>query len=113
MTKTCPSCNIEKPSEEFHLNSTKKDGLDWRCKLCKKKSVNKLSQKRRDAKRYEKDSYKNKARDEARRAYEGHVYKCSVLNCNSEAEDLHHVTYKDPLAVVPLCKLHHRMNHEL
>ena len=32
--KTCSKCKIEKDEAEFSKNASKKDGLDYRCKLC-------------------------------------------------------------------------------
>lgn len=34
--KTCPKCKIEKPIVEFSKDSSQKDGLQSRCKLCNK-----------------------------------------------------------------------------
>ena len=35
--KLCTGCNIEKELEEFHKDSSKKDGHAFKCKECKKK----------------------------------------------------------------------------
>lgn len=32
--KLCKICNTEKPFSEFYKNATKKDGLQYRCKVC-------------------------------------------------------------------------------
>lgn len=37
ITKVCSKCNIEKPTDKFTRNKTKKFGLDSCCKLCKSK----------------------------------------------------------------------------
>lgn len=34
--KTCPVCNVAKEHSEFHKNAAKKDGLDYKCKACKR-----------------------------------------------------------------------------
>lgn len=38
--KTCPMCDVEKPSSEFHLNRYSWDGLSSYCKPCRKRSRN-------------------------------------------------------------------------
>ncbi len=35
LTKECSSCGVEKPTDKFTRNKTKKWGLDSQCKLCK------------------------------------------------------------------------------
>ena len=37
--KTCRICKEEKSFSEFHLNRVTKDGLDNRCKVCRKKEA--------------------------------------------------------------------------
>ena len=34
--KRCTGCNIEKELEEFHKDSSKKDGHSFKCKYCEK-----------------------------------------------------------------------------
>lgn len=44
--KTCCSCKISKPREEFSVNKQKKDGLSYKCKSCQRdysKSHHKLN----------------------------------------------------------------------
>jgi hypothetical protein len=38
--KYCKTCNISKPSTEFHKDKTSSDGLSYRCKNCKKQYNN-------------------------------------------------------------------------
>lgn len=38
MKKICSKCNIEKSLEEFHKHKHTKDGVDTRCKICKKQN---------------------------------------------------------------------------
>lgn len=33
--KICSKCKVDKPAEDFHRNSSKKDGLQSQCKACK------------------------------------------------------------------------------
>lgn len=110
--KRCPKCKTEKADEEFHKDSRRVDGLDYRCKLCKAAQACSISQKRRDAIRYAKDSSKAKARDAARRQWgPASTMCCRVLGCFNMAVELHHVDYAEPLAVIPLCNKHHRGIH--
>lgn len=38
--KTCKSCNLEKDLSEFYKDKSKKDGYQWKCKVCKKSENN-------------------------------------------------------------------------
>lgn len=119
MKKICKKCNLEKSltREFWNLNANRKDGFDHPCKLCKRLSSNKIgediSRRNRDKRRYLRDKFRLNARRLARDTYGSKEYPCSVLNCEEIATDLHHVTYEDPLAVVPLCKRHHKDEHVL
>ena len=48
ITKFCPKCEQDKATCEFHKNRSNKDGLDYRCKLCKKQEENILKHLDRD-----------------------------------------------------------------
>lgn len=37
--KLCKACNTEKPESEFYRDSSRHDGLNWRCKPCHKAHV--------------------------------------------------------------------------
>lgn len=112
--KNCPSCKKEKElSHEFwQRNASRGDGFDWQCKECRKLRVNKVSQKLRDQRRYEKDKKKCQAREIARNHYWQDKFYCAAMTCDEEAKHLHHVDYDEPLAIVPLCEKHHRGIHE-
>lgn len=43
--KTCRKCKHEKPLEDYHLNKTNPDGLENRCKQCRKEEAYKRYQK--------------------------------------------------------------------
>ncbi len=43
----------------------------------------------------------------------GVIKSLIFFNCEKPGIELHHVNYDDPLAVIPLCTEHHRMNHEI
>lgn len=112
--KQCSKCKAWKIADLFPKDSRKKDGLDSRCRYCRKESENKLSRQRRDARRYEKDKLKIKAREAARLYFvDFKTYKCAVLNCDSLCEELHHVNYAEACAVVPFCSKHHKENHDV
>jgi uncharacterized coiled-coil DUF342 family protein len=34
--KVCCSCKVEKPTNEFYINKSSKDGLNYKCKICSK-----------------------------------------------------------------------------
>ena len=120
-TKRCGHCKktyeAEDLSQHFSRQRTRPDGLYWCCKLCKKgldagqEAIRK--RKGRDRRRYEKLKHQTLARSKASYHYAGQTYKCSVIPCQAESEDLHHVNYDSPLDVVPLCKRHHKENHDL
>jgi hypothetical protein len=42
--KNCKKCNIDKDLNEFNKDKTKKDGLDYRCKPCRREYESKLYQ---------------------------------------------------------------------
>jgi hypothetical protein len=64
MTKRCARCHEVKPFEEFHRNSSKKDGLAHRCKPCA-----------REVYRQWKEKNPERARAAWRRAYERYAPK--------------------------------------
>lgn len=115
MTKKCSKCKkaFPKTKEFFYQAFDRKDGFGSHCKKCRYLSQTAISQKRRDERRYEKLKNRTLARLEARKKYDPLTLRCAVLNCLGECEELHHVNYQEPLAVIPLCRDHHRLNHEL
>lgn len=111
--KTCPKCktSYEKPELFFHKDAGRKDGLTSMCKICRRHVVDLFKRRNRDARRYEKDKAKFSARNTAKDHFSAKDHKCSVLSCNDQATDLHHVDYLDPLSVIPLCRKHHESEH--
>lgn len=102
-------------SSSFRRESQSWDGFCGQCKRCRSahdqvKTYQRTAYRKRM--RCPSGAEKNRIREIARNTF-NKEYKCSVLNCLSKAEELHHVTYKDPLAVVPLCKQHHYDNHRV
>lgn len=113
--KRCPRCKetfFGDLTVYFFRAERRGDGLDWQCKSCKRIHQTAKSQKIRDRRKYEKDRLKLKAREAARKEYTGRLLWCAVLRCEEKAEELHHVDYDQPLAVVPLCSKHHRGIHD-
>lgn len=113
MNKKCPTCKNTLPlnSEHWGRCASTASGFNWQCKTCARARNSGIAQKRRDARRYLKDKEKMKARERAQNFYRSQVFKCSVVGCFSDHEDLHHVDYSEPLMIVPLCKKHHRGIH--
>lgn len=52
MNKVCCKCKLDKPTEDFHKNRCRRDGLQATCKVCLKAWV--------DANKEKVDSYKKK-----------------------------------------------------
>ena len=113
--KKCPTCKENKDSTEFSRNITRKDGLHWQCRLCKKESDKltriRAKQKGIEARKKKVDALKIKARNEARLEFKAHNYKCAVILCTNIANELHHVDYNYALDVIPLCRQHHEKEH--
>lgn len=112
-SKRCPQCKVTYADKHlgFSIDSSRSDGISWRCRKCAVLYVNKAAQRRRDARRYELQKSRCLARDKARKEYKGKAFKCAVVTCSHLAEELHHVDYNEALAVVPLCRVHHKGMH--
>ena len=50
--KTCCLCKIEKPESEFNKRSKSKDGLDFRCRECSRKTQRERASKMKSRKEY-------------------------------------------------------------
>lgn len=118
--KKCSKCKIEydgPPEDNFYRNRTRKLGWAVQCKKCSNQGQNKRQRRARENYYYERNLNNRKlkllARLAARKFYKEGRYFCSVLGCPSLADELHHVNYNDPLAVVPFCKKHHDQNHDV
>jgi hypothetical protein len=113
MKKKCPKCNViyENAENAFYKETRRHDGYAWTCKRCRSKSDNLYARRIRDKRRYAKNKDKALIRLKTRKHYQSQVFKCSALTCNDIATDLHHVSYDDYKAVVPLCNKHHRGLH--
>lgn len=112
--KKCSKCKIEYEFDQFYVNRCRPDGRAAQCRMCSQASQRKRRNKYIGRFYYQKNKNKAKARDAARRHYrKDGEFDCSVLTCESKAEELHHVNYDEPLAVIPLCRKHHKMNHDV
>jgi len=76
-TKMCSVCRIEKPFNEYHKDRTKKYGISYECKSCKKirdkeyskkyrEEINEKSKKYREEHRKELNEKNKKYREEHR-----------------------------------------------
>ena len=96
----------------FYRDGKTQDGFGYTCKACKRDGEDAARRRRRDARRYEKDRTKVLARQKARDVLgKAGGFPCAVLGCDAAADEFHHVDYKAPLDVVPLCKKHHTATH--
>lgn len=111
----CPKCKNQYPNVEeyFYVNRTRPNGFAWKCKKCSKEEYNARSARRGRERRSLENKKKDAARSEARHKYENMVFSCAVVNCLNTDCELHHVDYNNPLAVIPLCKKHHKQNHDV
>ena len=114
-TKRCSSCKKEYPVSDFHRDKGSKDGLDHRCKPCKRATVSKSARRMREKRYYARNENgradKTKARNAARKLW-GNImndFPCQVLGCSNKAKELAHLDYQFPTDVLPLCSHHHRM----
>jgi len=70
MDKTCNSCNISKPCENFPKNHRRKDGLDNKCKDCYKANYNKNKDKKLAANAKWRNENKDYIKEKARIMYD-------------------------------------------
>ena len=114
----CSACDfkvavssLHELSKWFIRDSGKKYGFAAKCKTCRSKQDRARIKKRYDRQKYQNNKDRLKARTKARDVYDRSQYLCATLTCAAAAEELHHVNYNEPLAVIPLCAKHHRDNH--
>jgi hypothetical protein len=132
--KTCFKCNTLKPLTEFYVHAQMGDGYLNKCKSCTKRDVaehraaniekiREYDRARSDlphrvALRYAivsrwiaENPERRQAQKEVRKAVmSGQLEKWPCMECGADAE-AHHPDYSNPLAVVWLCKIHHRRAH--
>ena len=76
--KVCCRCEIKKPISEFHNKTSSKDGLDNRCKDCKR-NYNKmwLNDNRDHVREYNRKFVKNQRKDPVKRMYKNLMSRAS------------------------------------
>jgi len=139
-TKTCSKCKEEKPLEDFHKDTQKKDGLSSSCRICMAK-VCTIYRNKNKAKCYEsrrwsylknKEYYKkmaktypshtkqviNKEKQASRSLTRYHVSVGNIIKepcayCGSEKTEIHHWEYNKKHDITWFCKRHHGLAHSL
>ena len=134
--KTCSKCGLSKSREDFHKDSSRKDGLRSNCKKCAclstqeyrdtdagKIAIAKAKKKYRGSKkgkatiyahdrRHKRDSKeKIKARDAVKYALRTGKLKKEPCHCGETKVQAHHEDYSKPLKVEWLCIKHHKKLH--
>ena len=117
--KKCPQCKEIKSRDEFHINNSRYDGLQNRCKECKseydkiwrlKNPGYEEGRKRTNKKKCAPNPVKVKAKNAAR------VIKikkpCEICGSNKNIHK-HHEDYSNPLRVNFLCHPCHSLWHQL
>lgn len=115
MFKICNKCGVKYSAEtidelatHFGYKNIKRKSLTFQCRECKR-SYDKLHVK--DKRSSELKKYKESVRAETKKTIKS-KYPCAVVNCKAQAE-IHHFDYTDPLAVIPVCRVHHSAIHRL
>ena len=133
--KKCTECQIEKEESEFHKDRSRYDGLDSRCKECKKirnrwyrlKHEKYFKDYRRNNYEKYKDTfrssfkdwyYRNKNKTKSHHILNYAIFKneierkpCAI--CKKSDAHAHHDDYSKPLAVDWLCRDCHGLWHQL
>lgn len=116
-SKLCSMCNTVRPLRLFFKDSTRKDGLQRRCKECHKKF--KISPQTRLLKRQSRirqdaaNPEKAKARQLVTYAVKtGKIIRKPCDVCGSMKSQAHHEDYSKPLEVRWLCDSHHKAHHK-
>ena len=76
--KICCRCEIEKPRSEFHNKTSSKDGLDNRCKDCKRNYNKTWVESNKDhVRKYNREFVQNQRRDPMKRMYKNLMARAS------------------------------------
>ena len=107
--KTCTKCNVQKSEEFFSKDSTKTDGYDFNCKVCRAKyrRSNILASRGRHTKNLTLHS----TRVRSRYKFPSREF-CSVNLCNEPGER-HHLYDDCDYYFIWLCREHHREIHRI
>lgn len=120
--RTCFSCHISKPIEEFPSNRSKPLGRGYMCRACRKdyergrapnrqpSEVTRELNRERSRRAYADNPEATRARAEVLRLINlGLIERlaCQYPLCRKEKTDGHHPDYSKPLEVIWLCRGHH------
>ena len=136
-TKTCRSCEGEKPLSDYYAHSKMKDGHLNICKDCVKKRVKRHRRENDSAREYDVWRYQNLPdrksrlqknsqiwREKNPEKYKAHYAVSNAIRdkkltrkpcqvCGDTQSHAHHEDYTKPLDVIWLCARHHqRLHHE-
>ena len=137
-TKKCSGCGEVKAKTEFYKNTTRKDGLRGRCKLCADMATRKwekenrtrynetqklCARKNRQLKREQFSAHRAKNRKkypEKAKAQsiitcliqKGEITKLPCAVCGKTKVEAHHPDYSKPYDVIWLCRYDHLQKHK-
>jgi hypothetical protein len=139
--KICFRCKAEKNLDDFHNQSSSKDGKQRMCKPCRKEwfalhRPKNLEKFRAYSKEFRertgvigKRQAASKMKEYRRRLTTEETHKMNVRSytaklvksgklkrmpcerCGSQSAEAHHESYQNPMEVMWLCKLHHAARH--
>lgn len=114
--KVCPRCNISKHETKYAKDSTRPKGLDAVCKQCRAdyRANNKTIERARRTRNNNTEDgklHRTVRQITARKWGKASKFNCAVCSCAKKAEEFHHMDYKKPDMVLPLCKKHHKKIH--
>lgn len=106
----CSGCKKKKSKKYFHINSTKPDGLNDRCKECQRIHEKILRPNRGEYFKQYAIENKHKLRARFKLQYavrKGVITKMPCEICGKKKVEAHHEDYSKPLEVRWLCRIHH------
>ena len=120
MGKVCSGCGEDKPLEQFNKRNGTPDGLQYRCKSC---MIEAMRVSRANNPDYQNEYYAThrqqvlERRRVARAVKQGRIphistHECSVVYCNKQAEEYHHLSYEKRAYLAPVCRMCHRKIHD-
>lgn len=107
--KLCNKCGLEKFESVFAKDKRRPSGIDSTCKDCRRayRQANKHKELERWKRNY--NAKKHLARISARWEFSAKDFICAVIECESPAQELAHLSYNKPKQVIPLCEPHHTL----
>lgn len=124
MNKYCPRCKSFKARDCFHADRSTHDGVYYCCRECRSadeykrpRSASTIEKAKARAAKRVFDPKKVRAKNLLHSAVKaGRVEKwpaCAVPDCERTEVEAHHPDYDEPLLVTWLCRMHHRLAHNL